>query len=121
MPTRRRKSCKHGKLKKSVKTKKGGKRKCKKKLGKKRTKKCAKGRLKKPTKSGRVCRKRRKSTNRPYMRVPSNCVGLDENTCNADPNCQYRRGRKNRPHCAARSGGYGSYEGPMNRPGGGGA
>ena len=88
--------CKHGKLKKSVRTKKGYKRKCK----KKRTKKGSKSNMKK---SYKVSIKRRKSTNRPYLRLPSNCVGLDEDTCNSDSNCLYRKGGKNKPHCALRS------------------
>jgi hypothetical protein len=59
--SKRRKSCKHGKLKKRVKTKSGGTRRCKKKRSRKS---CKHGKLKQivRTKSGgkRRCKKKRK-------------------------------------------------------------
>ena len=67
MLSRRRKSCKYGKLKKPIRTKSGGKRRCKRKTSRRIRKSCKYGKLKKPikTKSGgkRRCKKSKRKLN----------------------------------------------------------
>jgi len=103
---RKKKNCKNGNLKTHIK-----RRQCKKRKSRRKSKKnCKKGLLKKPTKSGRICRKK---TKRSIKLPPSNCVGLKRDTCKADPNCIYKKGKNNKHHCAATSKGYGAYSGPV--------
>ena len=101
------------------------------------------GRLKKPTKSGRRCIKKKKCKNgnlkthikkrqckkskrrrrkrikptkskrRKIKKPLSNCAGLKKDTCIADPNCIYKRGKKQKHHCAAKPGSYEAYNGPI--------